>query len=465
MNIADIPVSNPIIHPKIFGFLAKKELIFNLLQKHGSPLHLLFPQIIKENIDNFKSFYKENHLSGQIFYAHKANRTFEIIKYIVNNNIGIEVSSEDELDNAIKANFPSKKVIANGPKNAKYLKKALEFNCFIGVDSIVELKKVLTSNQKRKIIVRLSNFVDTQIKIRNYISRFGIDYSQVNDLKKILLENKEKIEILGLSFHIDSISDSEKQIAIKSLLKLAIDFINAGISVKIIDIGGGFRINYVKDKNQWENLIWKIQQAVLENKDYLWNYHNFGFYVVNNRIRGEGNFYPYYSPKKSTSYLDSLLNFYIDEFSQTAKKLLSDLMIDLFIEPGRAMLDQAGITLMSIIEVEEKEKFIKVIVDGNYKNITADQDIMIDPVLIQKHQSPAPKKPVFIFGNLCLENDVIFRRQLTFPATPQEEDVFAFINTAAYKMDFSENQFIHHKLPKRLIIEDNGTDYVINLTQ
>lgn len=204
-----------------------------------------------------------------------------------------------------------------------------------------------------------------------------------------------------------------------------------------------------------------IQSSVISDDGYLWNHHNFGYYMANGRIRGEGSFYPYYSSTTGTKQLENILTVSVPEFSTTAIQLIRDLMLEVYIEPGRALLDQTGITIMKITEVEETPSYHKVIVDGNYKHLTADQDIMVDPILITKEKRETRPSNAFIFGNLCLENDVIFRRKILMPFEPKGGDLLVFVNTAAYKMDFSDSKFIHKHLPQRLIIKNESNMFTV----
>jgi diaminopimelate decarboxylase len=457
----NVPKVTPVIHPRIKDFLSDSTTVDLLINTYNSPVNMLFPELAAENCTQFQEYFRNSKLNGSIFYAHKANRSYGLLQEIARTGVGIEVSSIEELHNALEAQVPNEKIIANGPKNSSYLQKAIQNGCFICTDSISELKEILNTPGKHKILLRFSNFFDPETPMRSLQSRFGIPYENANDVCKLIVENQEKIDTLGLSFHIDSTSDGEKRIALQSLLRLIIKWKTEGIDVQAINIGGGYRINYIEDKKQWEYLLSVIQSSVISGDPYLWNNHSFGYYIANGRIRGEGSFYPYYTPVTGTNHLDTILTASLPEISTSAKQLIQDLMLEILIEPGRALLDQVGITLMNISQVEKKQDYYKIILDGNYKHITADQDILVDPVLITKDKRKSSPSACFLFGNLCLENDVIFRRQLLLPFEPKKDDIFAFINTAAYKMDFSESKFIHHTLPQRLLVKTMSDQYTI----
>lgn len=443
----NIPKVEPILSTEINGLVQKPKKLFELVLTNASPLHILFPEKVKENISEFEKYFSDNIINGKIYYAHKANRSYEFVEKVRKTNAGIEVSSESELDNALFAGFKEDKILCNGPKDSSYFEKAVKNKCIIGVNSISELKRVVSLSSQIRVFLRFSNITDSSIPVRTNTSRFGIDFINLDYVEKILEESK--IDWVGFSFHLDSTFNLEKQIALKTLLKAALSWIEKGISVKAINIGGGFRINYVSNSDEWEELLERIQTSVMKSDGYLWNSHSFGYYLANKRIRGEGSFYPYYSADVGVKQLDKILKTEISELSTTAIDLIRDLMLEVYLEPGRALLNQAGITVMKISEVEDENDYTKITLEGNYKHITADQDIMYDPILISEGKQNV-ETDCFIFGNLCLENDVILKRKIRFSNKPEIGDLLLFANTAAYKMDFSESQFIHHKLPKRI---------------
>lgn len=442
----------PVVHDYVKKFLSDKKKLYSYVGKYGSPLHILFPRIISDNINQLENYYSNQDLIGRTFFACKANKSLSVLKEVKKNNIGVEVSSLEELNNALKVGFEGKSIISNGPKNEQYLTKAILSGTLVCVDSLSEIELIKSKNIKTDILVRFSNFRDNEINVRSNNSRFGISIHKSNEVLSAVVGH-ENINVLGFSFHIDSTSDIDKQIALKSLLELTVKWMEKGFNIKVINIGGGYRVNYVEDKREWHSLLERIQKSVMNQDDFTWNHHSFGYYMVNSRIRGEGSFYPYYSLNSGIKQIDNILNISVLSGNTNAKSLIRDLMLELYVETGRFLLNQVGITLFKITEVEEEDNYFKVIVDGNYMNISAEQDIMIDPFLIKNVTSNKKENcECFIFGNLCLENDILFKRKISFDQKPEVGDLLVVANTAAYKMDYSDSSFIHHKAPERVIL-------------
>ena len=89
------------IHPAIARFLEQKELVFSLIDGLGSPLNVIFPELIEEPIGRFERIYKERQLQGRIFYTSKPNKSIALKKHAALTNVGLDVSSEGELKTAL----------------------------------------------------------------------------------------------------------------------------------------------------------------------------------------------------------------------------------------------------------------------------------------------------------------------------------------------------------------------------
>jgi Diaminopimelate decarboxylase len=93
-----------------------------LAEKYGTPLYVLFEELIEENYHTYQTALEsiyENHL---ICYAVKANTTFAVIKLLGERGAGADVASEYELQFALDAGIPPEKIRANGnPSSALFL--------------------------------------------------------------------------------------------------------------------------------------------------------------------------------------------------------------------------------------------------------------------------------------------------------------------------------------------------------
>jgi cysteine synthase/rhodanese-related sulfurtransferase len=124
---------------------------------------------------------------------------------------------------------------------------------------------------------------------------------------------------------------------------------------------------------------------------------------------------------------------------------MRDNLLELWIEPGKALVDHAGVTLASVEFVKPaSDGSVLVNLDLSRDAITpADQEVMVDRVVIYRGLPDAyDDKPcgVFFAGNLCLERDMVYNHKTWLEKLPLPGDLVVFVNTAAYQMDLSASQ-------------------------
>ena len=96
----------PIITPITEAFLEhNQQTAFDLVDAFGSPLNLIFPQVIDQNIKAFQDVYKRNNLSGNIYFTSKPNKSLSVMRQASINDVGIDVSSEGALKTVLGCGF------------------------------------------------------------------------------------------------------------------------------------------------------------------------------------------------------------------------------------------------------------------------------------------------------------------------------------------------------------------------
>ena len=450
-------VLRPRYNPLIGSFLHDETLINQILTTCGSPVNVLFPQAIASNVDSFKSVLKEHQVNGSIFFAHKANQSLSLLRQLAVSDVNCDVASTEELRHALACGFAGNRLEATGPKNVEFLQLCLLHGVTLNIDSqqelndLIQIKKALSVSKKSRILLRLSNFKfgNPFYPPPNKQSRFGIAFTQLEHvLKTVVVPNQEHLDLLGFSFHLDSTS-IEERIEVLQYCETAFETaLNLGLSPRVLNIGGGFGINYLSFEEDWNRYVNAIKESALgARKDITWNNNHFGLHSDSGQIRGSLNTYNYFNPLPGSAFLNELLDSKLRPFHTfTIGQWLRSNEIELWLEPGRALLDLAGITLASVNSIKGVDNNILGL-DMKRQDIAfLDQEIFVDPILLRKFRVSIPKKQqyqgYYLAGNLCLENDMIFRRKVFLPIVPHVGDIFAFINTAAYMMDFSATNSI-----------------------
>ncbi len=427
-----------------------KDLLKNLGNLVGYPYNIIIPEEIENNINEFKTIFEKNNVNGKIFYAHKCNKSSAIVKECLKNNVNIDVSSFNELRDALSNGYVGEKILASGPKSKEFIWLALEHGVFISVDNYNELNQIseLTNlnNKKAKLLFRINNAESNMVKKE---SRFGLDDSEFKKCLSLVSSN-DKLELVGISMHFDTINIKEKVNGIAKCIRLINKLLEFGFNIRILDIGGGYKVNYIKNEEEYQESITKLKENVIDNKDELtWNNYSFGMRSENGTLKGVFNSYNYYDKQVKAEYLDAIFNSEINE--RKISDIVNDFGLELWIEPGRSLLDNVGLNVTKVNFVKEVNN--KTLVGLEMKKsdlLMNEQEILVDPIVLNDNEV----KGVFFVGNLCLESDFIYRRKV-FVNKPEASDLVVFVNTAPYFMDFEQSNTIMHDVAKKVVVTTN----------
>nr|QNO45080.1 diaminopimelate decarboxylase [Methanosarcinales archaeon ANME-2c ERB4]QNO46008.1 diaminopimelate decarboxylase [Methanosarcinales archaeon ANME-2c ERB4] len=169
-----------------------------LAKEYGTPVYVLFEDIIKENYKKYRNALEKECEDHLICYAVKANTTFGIPKFLAKLGSGADVASEYELQSALDAGIPPEKIRANGNcKSEYYLEECIKKEIIINVDPEEELE-VINAIAKElgisaKINLRLAGFplehiTSTAIITSSEWSKFGIGIKRANSVFQKVLD-------------------------------------------------------------------------------------------------------------------------------------------------------------------------------------------------------------------------------------------------------------------------------------
>lgn len=401
----------PIINPVIQDYL-KDTLLDNITQQGSYSCKILFPAIFAKNIQTLTYELDIQMIDYKIYFANKATKSDVFLSTALQSGIWIDVSSEQELYDAINVWYNTQNIIANGPKSIWFLKLCLEHNVMISVDSIAEVQKIvdLQMDSQSKIMIRIYPPYDI-----NH-SRFGIREMDMIAHQSLIVKLHEIYSIYGLNFHIDSINIQDKQHMIRHIIGVRESLLERGIHIEQLWIGWWFGLQYV--------------DGILHNqpaKEYPQNKRTYGIESVHALLATD---------------IEPGLSFV---------QYLRESMTILHIEPGRLLLDQCGICIHHIID----KKYNKIFIDGNMYSLgSIGQEMPQDPLIYRDWQELLSQeyKEYEIYGNLCMEFDKIYTRTISLPNNIEIGDMLIFINTATYFSDFSDSQPIKHNERQEIII-------------
>jgi diaminopimelate decarboxylase len=456
-----MPTLTPVLHAEGERFLADERRIMDLVAALGSPLNVMFPERVADNIVRFADAAKRAGVICETYFPLKPNKAASTVARASLTDVGVDVASADELVHALAQGFSAERIEATGPKNARFLRLCVQHGVRIHLDSGEELKRVLVTRKQcsakepTAVFLRVNGLGSSGSLSTD--SRFGTKASEVEKVLAILSDKKEEVRFLGFAFHLNTANTEEKVRAIDEALQLTIHAGQRGLSPTYLNIGGGFKINFLQSEAEWNAYLSAVKNGATANgKTMGWNESSLGYGSVDGRLTGKPDFHPHFVKTAGAEEFAFLLEQRLPSFDQAQiKTVLSDLLLTLVIEPGRSLLDQAGMTLARVIEVKRSAKDEKVIVlEVNRSNMNAsDIEFMSDPILIPNGPRTS-EEPFdgFIAGNLCLHGDFIMRRRVALKTTPQPGDVLAFINTAGYNMDFAESATLRQPIARKVAV-------------
>lgn len=400
----------------------------DLVKKFGSPLYTLNEQVVRNRCELFKTILSDTYPNSIVSYASKAFCCKAIYEIIKDYNFACDVVSGGEIATILKAKFDTSKVYFHGNnKTLDEINFALKNNIYNfivdNVDELETLEGIVNNNKKLNnkinIIVRINPGVEAHtheyVQTSKTDSKFGVDLDS-GDAEKFILrvnENK-KLNFVGIHFHIGSqIFDKEpyrlathKTMLFVSKLKKKYD-----IDVKIINAGGGFGVWYnSKDTN-------------LTNNDY----RNF-----------------------------------IEEIVTEIKKAVQKNKLTeptLVIEPGRALVAEAGVTLYTVgnsKNIVGVRKYVSL--DGGmFENPRYALYQSVYTAIKTKHETPITET-VALVGKCCESGDCLIKKAKL--ETLIKGDIVAILTTGAYHYSMASN-YNRNPIPPTILINNKKARVII----
>ena len=407
-----------------FGMRSKMKVISEidgipvkkLIKEYGSPCFILSENTVIKTLNDAKRAFSTRYPNIQFAWSYKTNYLNAVCKIFRREESWAEVVSGFEYAKALSNGVSGTKIIFNGPdKSFDDLKKATENGSYIHIDHFDELYELLkvaeTTEKTPKVAIRVN--MDTGIYPQ--WDRFGFNYENGeawNALNRIMMS--KKLELVGLHTHIGTymMTAAPYGIAASKLAELAVRLDRKfNHKIKYIDMGGGFA-----SKNT-------LKGAYLPGKDTCPTFDQYAEAISNALINSE---------------------------------LDPNEMPTLFLETGRALIDDAGYIIGSVLAN-------KRLADGRRSMIIDTGVNMLFTSFWYEHEIyPAQDisshaEDTTIYGPLCMNIDVI-RSAVKFPLL-QKGDYYVLKRIGAYNMT-QWMQFITLR-PKIVLIDTEGNTHVI----
>lgn len=225
------------------------------MQTHKTPFFYTSRDVLQKNFNAFATLFD----NVEICYALKANSDPKIILYLDSLGCSFEAASGYEIRLLIDLGVdPSRIVYGTSIKPADHISLAHKSGVKrFAADSKEEIKKISDNAPGAKVFVR--GIVDDAGSVFMMSERFG---APVNTVKELVLYARHlELKTYGISFYVGSQAANAGMWAkgVKTVQPVIEDLYSEGITLEILNIGGGFPVHYDTDED-----IPELRQIVIE---------------------------------------------------------------------------------------------------------------------------------------------------------------------------------------------------------
>ncbi len=381
----------------------------SLAERYGTPLYVLSEAQVRASMREFRkamqSCYGDNSL---VIYASKALNCKELCRIANDEGLGLDVVSGGELYTAVSVDFPRERIYFHGNnKTHAELQYALESGVgTIVVDNITELELLNalaeSAGVTQEIMLRIKPGVEAHthqyIMTGSIDSKFGfaLENDEARRAVELALSHKH-LRLCGLHCHIGSQIFEVEPFC--ETARVMMHFIRAikdefGVEIEKLNLGGGFGIKYVAENDPRH-------------------------------------------PDEFLRQVSAVVNGEAERLGVSRPMML--------IEPGRAIVAPAGITLYTVGGIKE--------IAGVRTYVSVDGGMPDNPryalygseytaLIANKAAMPADQK-VTIAGKCCESGDLL--QENTYIQSAAVGDVLAVLATGAYNYSMASN---YNRIPR-----------------
>ena len=349
-------------------------------------------------------------LPATICYALKANSNLAVVRTLATLGAGADVVSEGELRRALAAGVPAAKIVFSGVgKTEGELALALETGILqINVESEPELEALSKLARARGVKARVALRVNPDVEAGTHEkittgrkgNKFGIEVERVPGLYA-RAATLSGIEPVGLAVHIGSqVTDlAPFGAAFARIAGLVAELRAAGHAVCRLDLGGGLGIAYGRE-----------------------------------------------TPPSPA------------EYASLVEEVIGPLKAELVLEPGRALVGDAGVLVTRVLHVKDGSTRRYVIVDAAMNDLLRpalyDAYHAIRPV--QEAPAEAATAPVDVVGPVCESGDTFAVGRRLPPV--RSGDLLVIDSAGAYGAVMASSYNSRPPAPEVLV---KGTEYAV----
>jgi diaminopimelate decarboxylase len=374
-------------HYKNNTLFAEDISLIEIAKQFGTPCYVYSRAAIENQWREFhNSFGQYPH---RICYAVKANSNIGILNLLARLGSGFDIVSVGELERVLAAGGDPKNIVFSGVgKTETEILRALDANIFcFDVESIAELDRLQTLAKRKDLVAPIALRINPNIDARThpYIAtglhenKFGIDINEAFAICR-QIKSMSHVQFIGIACHIGSqLTELDPFVeALDCLLQFIDNLLSFDIHLQYINIGGGLGVRYQDE-----------------------------------------------SPPSISEYVALLV------------KKIEKYKLKIVLEPGRAIVANAGMLLTQV-------EYLKQTAHKNFAIVDAGMNDLIRPALYDAWQkiipvtthSHSPETLYDIVGPVCESADFLGKERLL---SLNIGDLLAISSAGAYGFSMSSN--------------------------
>lgn len=409
--------------PSKFGLPVKQKTISeidgikvsDLMEKYGSPLFVISEKTIKDVYAEAKQAFETRYPKVQFAWSYKTNYLDAVCSIYHDEGSWAEVVSGFEFEKALSNGVNGSQILFNGPDKSKEdLIMAIEHNSCIHIDHFDELYLLIETSRELNKKARVAIRINLDAGIYPMWDRFGFNYENGdawNAINRIMLA--DSLDLIGLHTHIGTyiMATTAYAVAASKLANLYMAVHRKfDYWLKYIDLGGGFA-----SKNT-------LKGAYMPGNETCPSFDDYAEAISNALISSE---------------------------------IPHEKLPVLFLETGRALIDDAGFLLTTVIankRLSDRRRSMVIDAGVNLLFTSFWYNLGVFPTRELDNAEESS-----IYGPLCMNIDVV-RDAIVFPQVSVGEQL-VIERVGAYNITQSM-QFITYR-PNVVLIDEDGKTHII----
>jgi diaminopimelate decarboxylase len=368
-------------------FSCEELTLASLAERFGTPTYVYSQAAIIRNLERLRRSLAR--IPSLVCYSVKANSNLRILSLLRHAGAGFDVVSGGELTRALRAGATPDTIVFSGVgKTVGEISAGLAAGILMfNVESAGELEVIESRARSLQKPARISIRVNPDVEAHTHpyistgqiIHKFGVAKDEALDLYRRAAHSPH-LRVHGVACHIGSqILEVEPfWKALEEILGVAQQLASEGIPVKLLDLGGGYGIRYADE----EPLDVEALTRGLEE-----------------RLRGTS--------------------------------------VQLILEPGRALVGNAGVLIARVLYVKRNQRKNFVVVDAGMSDFMRPTLYGSYHGIVPALERPAEKLLADVVGPLCESGD--FLAQDREMPDVQPGDLLAVLTAGAYGFVLSSN--------------------------